>query len=345
MADLSVADGQASVTPLATAIALVALGGFLARRYGRLDRTRGSLLSGVCSVAIVAYGLGAVVVATQSGAQIGWGPPIAVFAALSAGVAALVDGLAIPADQVAEMVQLTVAGSAVGVLGLLSIDLWNILLSQSLQATFGTGLSQLQEVFLGAIALGLGTVTVALAYITFNDLGRSFVDVRWPDTRDVVYGVGGFVGLLLVLIAGLQLIDLFGLSSAEHSTVEQAREGDPRILLLLIPASFLIVGPGEELLFRNVVQKSLYGAFSRAGAVVVSSVVFAVVHFPAYATSGLLSILGSLLLVFMLSLVLGVTYARTENVVVPALIHGGYNALQFAALYVAITRDVSLGLL
>ncbi len=36
---------------------------------------------------------------------------------------------------------------------------------------------------------------------------------------------------------------------------------NPDVLLLLIPASFLLIGPGEELLFRGVVQGRLRDYF------------------------------------------------------------------------------------
>ena len=41
--------------------------------------------------------------------------------------------------------------------------------------------------------------------------------------------------------------------------------------------------------------------------------------------------------VFALALVLGATYELTDNLVVPALIHGAYNAVQFGIQYLAAT--------
>jgi membrane protease YdiL (CAAX protease family) len=40
---------------------------------------------------------------------------------------------------------------------------------------------------------------------------------------------------------------------------------------------------------------------------------------------------------FVLALVLGVAYEYSDNLVVPALIHGTYNAIQFANAYLSAT--------
>ncbi|WP_049933846.1 CPBP family intramembrane glutamic endopeptidase [Halarchaeum acidiphilum] len=102
-----------------------------------------------------------------------------------------------------------------------------------------------------------------------------------------------------------------------------------------MPVSLLLVGPGEELLMRNVVQKRLYRAFSRRGAVVVGGLVFALVHLPAYATGGAdaAALAVTLARLCCVSLVLGVVYERTDSVVASALAHGAYDAIQFGALF------------
>jgi len=331
--------GAASLTPIAAVLAAAALAAFLARRHGAIDRVEGSVAAGVASVAIALHALGVTVRAVGAGGDAGLWPAVAVAAGAAAALVALVDGLGFDADDVLDRVQLTVTGTIVGVLGLLALSLWNALLVSIAAAVVGSP-SASTRILLSTAATGLGSATVVLGYLDGTDRGLSFLDFGWPDTRDVVYGVGGFVVLLIVLLVGAELIDILGFSSAEHGIVQTARENDPTVLLWLIVPSVLLVGPGEELLYRNVIQKSLYDSFSRTGAVLVTSALFALVHFPAYATGGLLETIGSLLLIVPLSIVLGFAFARTENVVVPALIHGAFNGFQYAALYVAITSGV-----
>jgi hypothetical protein len=187
---------------------------------------------------------------------------------------------------------------------------------------------------IGTISLGFGTATGVWLYLRWSERDIEFLDVSVPSIGDLGYIGGGTVGLFAALIGISQLLSWLGISSSEHSIVQQSQQ-NPELLLLMIPLSLLVVGPGEELLYRNVVQKSLYDTFSKGGAIVIASVIFASVHILAYGTTAtsITSILTSLGLIFLLSLVLGWVYARRENVVVPAIVHGVFNAGQFLLLY------------
>ncbi|MFC7197304.1 CPBP family intramembrane glutamic endopeptidase [Halosimplex aquaticum] len=50
------------------------------------------------------------------------------------------------------------------------------------------------------------------------------------------------------------------------------------MFLLLIPLSFLVVGPGEELLYRGLVQGTLRETLHPARAIVLASALFASIH-------------------------------------------------------------------
>jgi hypothetical protein len=192
---------------------------------------------------------------------------------------------------------------------------------------------------IGTVAFSLGLGVVALGYLLVTGRGLDFLDVAWPTRRGWLYVLGGTVAMF-ALLAGLgALAEVLGIPSAEHGLVERAREA-PMLLLAFVPLSLLAIGPGEELLSRNIVQKHLYDGFSRPAAVLVGTLVFAAIHLPAYATGPPPAIFATLLQLFVISLVLGIVYERTENVVVPALVHGTYNAVQFGLAYLAITAGV-----
>ena len=185
------------------------------------------------------------------------------------------------------------------------------------------------------LSLGLGTLIVAAAYLQNSGRDWSFIDVELPSLRDVAWTLGGFVILILGFLAVVSLFDLLGLSPAEHSSTESIINATPQVILLVLVAQLLVVGPGEELLYRNVIQKSLYDSVGKPTAVVLASVIFSLVHIPAYSAGGasLSGVATTLTAIFVLSLVLGGVYARTENVVVPAIIHGSYNVLSFYSTY------------
>ncbi|UPW01322.1 CPBP family intramembrane metalloprotease [Halorussus gelatinilyticus] len=227
---------------------------------------------------------------------------------------------------------------AVGYAGLFAIAVWG-----SLLVSIGSGLvpgelGTAMELALGAVALGFGTATVALLYFQWTDATLSYLDFRWPSLRDAGYVVGGVVALFALQMLVTVVFSAVGVSTASHN-IEQTAKGNADILLLMIPASWLIIGPGEELLYRNIIQKDLYDTFGDWGAVLVGSAVFSLAHIPAYAAgaSGLAALASTLAVIFGLSLILGATYLATENLTVPALIHGTFDAVVFGAMYLQLT--------
>ena len=244
------------------------------------------------------------------------------------------------ADRDTDQIGTVLIGFGAGAVGFLAMIVWTFVLGAFAIPFLGGELTPIDEVLLSTLALGFGMATGAAIYLWWSDRTIAFIDLHVPSLRDVVYTVGGVVGLFAALFAISWITQQLGVPASEHGIIETAREGDPTILLVLVPLSILIIGPGEELLFRNVVQKLLYDAFSRSGAIVIASVIFAIVHVPAYLTGTPSQVATSIVSVFVLSLLLGWIYHRTENLVVPALIHGLYNAVLFATLYAELTGVV-----
>lgn len=184
------------------------------------------------------------------------------------------------------------------------------------------------------VGQGIGLVGVAVVYLQFRDVPWSYLRISRPTARDLGWAVVATVGLFAVLAGASFLIDQLGLTATEHSVSQQA-ESNPALLLPLIPLSVLVTGPAEELLYRGVIQTRLREVFGAIPAVAVAAVVFALVHIPAYgATSGLDASLATTLgVLFLLGASLGAAYEHTENLVVPAVAHGVYNAVVFGSNY------------
>ncbi|QLH74212.1 MAG: CPBP family intramembrane metalloprotease [Methanomassiliicoccales archaeon] len=96
------------------------------------------------------------------------------------------------------------------------------------------------------------------------------------------------------------------------------------ITALLVVMVFF-VGFGEELVFRTILQTRAQERMGAVGAVVFSALMFSVMH------SGYGSLL-YLAYVFIVGLVLGVSYLRTRNLIFIALIHGLINFFLFSFL-------------
>ncbi|MFC6989495.1 CPBP family intramembrane glutamic endopeptidase [Haloplanus sp. GCM10025708] len=174
---------------------------------------------------------------------------------------------------------------------------------------------------------------VALAYLRYRGWGVGALGVRAPDVRELLVVVAGYALAIAAAVVGAVAVSVTGLPVGENQVADVGR-ADPTAFLWLIPASFLLIGPGEELLFRGVVQGRLRETFAPVSGVALASAVFAAVHFVAL-TGGAGGRLVTISVLFLPSLVFGAVYELTDNLVVPALVHGAYNATLFLLAYVA----------
>lgn len=181
---------------------------------------------------------------------------------------------------------------------------------------------------------GFALIAVGFLYVTKRGIG--YIDGGWPSRRDVGYALVGIGASLAIWFGWMSIALWFGLPMSGQSLVETSANTDPTLLLVLIPLVLLVNAPVEELLFRNVIQKSLSESFSHRGAILVGSLCFALVHVPAYYGANLTAMAVSLTVVFVLGCCWGVIYVRTEQLFVPAVAHGTYNAVLLGIVYVSI---------
>lgn len=321
--------------PLAAGLSAIALVAFALRRYGRVDPGPADGVAGVAGLGVAVTALVSLFgPAVGSGsAAVSAGAALAAIGGVGVAAVAYADWRRVPRAALLTKFSLSLAATAIGLAGLVAIVAWSVVVGGLYRSTVGD-VTPSTGAILSSLALGLGTATVAWLYLQRTGRGLDFVDLRRPTRRDAGMVVGGIVVLLGVNLGVAWAFQQLGLPAARHTIYDIAQD-DPGLLLVLIPLSLLVIGPGEELLYRNIVQKSLYEAFSRPAAVVVASAIFAAAHVPAYSSAGstALSILNTLTIVFALAIVLGIAFDRTRNVLVPALIHGSFNAIAFAATY------------
>lgn len=318
--------------------AALALGVLALRRHGVTD-PRLPILAGLGFLGVVASAAAALLLADASGGaatSIGSGVYLALLVGVVGIGAAFADSRGLDRPAVVARVHGGITATAIGVGGLL----FAFLLTYAVIGLFGALLPTALQNAASTVVFSVGLGIVAAAYALRQPAGLRYFDVRVLGRRDWIYVVGGLVGMFAVLVVGGVASQWLGLPSTEHGLIEQAQT-DPGILLPLVPLSLLAIGPGEELLNRNVVQKHLYDAYTRYGAVLVATLVFTVIHVPAYAGSATpAALFVTLVRLFLVSLVLGAVYERTDNVVVAALVHGGFDAIQFGAAYVFITSGM-----
>lgn len=318
---------------ITASVALVAL---LARRHGTANHSM-AVLALLGFVGVVASAAAALLLPGLTGGttpNAGAGVALAMLAGVVGIGAAYADYLDTPDDVVVARVRDGLVATGIGVGGLLFAVIFASIFVGLLQ----TVVARSWLFHVQTVAFSLGLVVMAVAYVLRTPERLDYFDVRMPDRRGWLYVVGGTIGMFVLLIAGGVASQLLGLPSAEHGIMKTAQQ-TPSILLPLIPLGYLAIGPGEELLNRNVVQKHLYGSYTRYGAILVATLIFTVIHIPAYGMGTTpAALLVTLVRLFLVSLVLGVVYERTENVVVAAIVHGNFDAIQFGAAYILITQ-------
>lgn len=152
-----------------------------------------------------------------------------------------------------------------------------------------------------------------------------------PDRRQAALAVGSVVVLYLGQIGLLTVLSQVEVSPSQNPAIDPTTHA-PAYFLWMILLSLFVVGPAEELLVRGGIQGLLRRAWGPWPAILGASALFGSLHY----IGGGSGALAYVALSFLLGALLGYLYERTGNLVVPALAHGGYNAVLYAIQYAQI---------
>lgn len=189
----------------------------------------------------------------------------------------------------------------------------------------------------------VGFLLASVGFI-FLRRDRDLVYARVPTPSDLGWAVFGVLGLLVAAIAMGAVVEalsaiaeaVFGVSVTvgENSVITQGQR-NPTLFLYMVPVALIFVGPAEELVFRGVVQGLFRRSFGVVPGLLGASLLFGVGHYFAISSG---SAWTYILVAGALGLVLGALYEYTENIVVPAITHGLWNAGLFVVnYYVAVS--------
>ncbi len=229
---------------------------------------------------------------------------------------------------------------SLGIIGYASTIVWTVPFREAQRFSWYSPTFE-SEMIMNLLAIVLGTITFGVLFFIFSDKEIEYIDVHIPSKKDGIIIIGGTVAVLLTIYLLTIITTVFDTGSSQHSIIDTGQGNiNPTFVLLLVPLSFLAIAPSEEFIFRNIVQKGLYSEYTKISAILISSIIFAIVHIPAYATGSGAEILVSLTHVLILSAVLGGVYAYTENLMMPIIIHGTYNAGIFFAWYLELEHGI-----
>lgn len=164
---------------------------------------------------------------------------------------------------------------------------------------------------------------------------RSLLPFSLPDRRGAALALGGVVVLYGLQYGLLTALGAVGVEPVQNRAIDPTTHA-PAYFLWMVVVSVLVVGPAEELLFRGAIQGLLKRAWGAWPAVVGAAALFGSLHY-SVGSGSVAGALAYVLVAFLLGAVLGVLYERTENLVVPAVAHGLFNAVAFALQYLSVT--------
>jgi len=142
----------------------------------------------------------------------------------------------------------------------------------------------------------------------------------------IAWGLGGYlVALPLVIVVSLINQQLWKGQGGSNPILPLALEGRDSVALLIFFITACVAAPVfEEIIFRGFLLPSLTRYVPVWGAILASSLLFAIAHLS----------LSEVLPLATLGMVLGVVYTRSRNLLASMLLHGLWNAGTLLSLFV-----------
>lgn len=207
---------------------------------------------------------------------------------------------------------------------IIPIEIYNISLENILDETY---FLPLMTVIQGAIF-----TLVTIAYLSIQDT-LDTLSVSYPSKQEFTYVFLATCSILVAYVLYTVISSYIGIETADH-TISQASEQNPMLPLIMIPVSIFVIGVWEEVVFRGFVHEKLRLAFKPEYIIGIASFIFAIIHVGSYESQG---IVPTILFLFMISSVIGFAYEKTQNLIVPILIHGFYDAVLFTVILLNVT--------
>ncbi|WP_245998426.1 CPBP family intramembrane glutamic endopeptidase [Halalkalicoccus subterraneus] len=156
------------------------------------------------------------------------------------------------------------------------------------------------------------------------------ISIKIPTKYQAVWIVASALGMLAIPL----IIEIVSSTTGiQYGRVDQQLlTGSPEMVLVLVVLSVVLIGPAEEYLFRGVIQGRLSQSMGASAAIVIASLLFVLPHAIGY-TGGVGAIVLLSIAPFSLGLVMGALYEWFNNLSLPILAHGLYNATLFLTTY------------
>lgn len=180
-------------------------------------------------------------------------------------------------------------------------------------------------------------IGAGVLYLRYTGYGLSYIDFE-PDATDIGYGVIGGV-LSIVVIVGIGAITApLGSGFFEPDALATQMSNDLSLFALFAFVQLVIGAPAKAFFFFNVIQKRLYGSFTRLQAVFLGGTLFftLVNAWPMLLAVGEVGLFAAGVgfgTAAVHAFVCAFLYERTDNLLTPAASNYVYNMLYFSTFY------------
>jgi membrane protease YdiL (CAAX protease family) len=193
--------------------------------------------------------------------------------------------------------------------------------------TTGIGMSLDDMVSIPCLLEGsqfVGFFVGSIGAIKFFDVP---LDIEIPTKEDFKVVGYSLDAVFLIAILLSVVVSFLGISAPENAIIEDLVDASPIVLFSFVILNILFVGPAEEFVFRGYVQRQIGKTSSVKWSIILSASIFSVVHVPAMSSGEPASMGMYLIVLALMGGILGGAYERTDNIIVPILIHAAYNSL------------------
>lgn len=199
----------------------------------------------------------------------------------------------------------------------------------------GLSLTPVLEYGIIFIAGGVGFVFVGWAYLRYRDLTIEYVKIETPSLSDILWAGAGYVSAFALVIISAIILTALNTQPDTANQAAQAGMENPALLLWLVPLSLFVIAPAEEFLYRGIIQSRLRETFVPAVAIPITAAIFASVHYFSL-TGGAGGRVIAISILFFPSVVFGIVYEKTNNLVANIIVHGVYNSTLVLIIYAAL---------
>ena len=166
-------------------------------------------------------------------------------------------------------------------------------------------------------------LAIFLVYGFKNSITDFFAVKKKAIRVGVIWGLIALTMNFVVSLASNMWYQANDMSPAKQNIVQVLENFDGPYMLLTIGLTSLLIPVFEEILYRGVLQRTLQQRYSVRTGLIISSLLFAVMHFDWYQLPGL----------FVIGMCFGIAYNKTNSLLSPIIAHMVNNIFALALLF------------